>query len=245
MTEFKDVLIENTNPEKSEPSIVDDFMYGSNVASSHVTIRMGFLRKVYGLLTVQLLITTIIAVLFMAVPAINDFFRTQPWIIMLSAFSSIGLIIALSIYAHQYPKNYYLLLAFTICESLMVGSIVTHYSAWSVIEAFLLTFVVTCSLTLMTFQSKKDFSAWGTGLFAALWIFLLVSMLQIFFPVELAARVMAGVGAFLFSLFIIFDTHMIMKRLSPEEYILATVNLYMDIINLFLHILRAIGSQRN
>lgn len=42
MTEFKDVLIENTNPEKSEPSIVDDFMYGSNVASSHVTIRMGY-----------------------------------------------------------------------------------------------------------------------------------------------------------------------------------------------------------
>jgi len=29
-----------------------------------------------------------------------------------------------------------------------------------------------------------------------------------------------------------------MEVLSPEEYILATINLYMDIINLFLHLLR-------
>jgi FtsH-binding integral membrane protein len=31
---------------------------------------------------------------------------------------------------------------------------------------------------------------------------------------------------------------MLMQKLSPEEYIDATICLYMDIINLFLHILR-------
>lgn len=45
-------------------------------------------------------------------------------------------------------------------------------------------------------------------------------------------------GAFLFSLFIVYDTQLLMNTLSPEEYILATINLYMDIINLFLYILR-------
>ncbi len=45
-------------------------------------------------------------------------------------------------------------------------------------------------------------------------------------------------GAFLFSLFIIYDTHLIMKKLSPEEYISAVVRLYMDIINLFMEILK-------
>ncbi len=51
----------------SEPkhSIVDDFMYGSNVASSHVRIRLGFLRKVYGILSVQLGMTTIVATIIM------------------------------------------------------------------------------------------------------------------------------------------------------------------------------------
>jgi FtsH-binding integral membrane protein len=37
---------------------------------------------------------------------------------------------------------------------------------------------------------------------------------------------------------------MLMHKLSPEEYILATINLYMDIINLFIYILRILDSAR-
>lgn len=33
--------------------------------------------------------------------------------------------------------------------------------------------------------------------------------------------------------------------LSPEEYIFATLNLYLDIVNLFLFILSIIGNARN
>lgn len=46
-------------------SIVDDFMYGSNVAQSHVSIRLGFLRKVYGILFTQLAFTSIVSVIIM------------------------------------------------------------------------------------------------------------------------------------------------------------------------------------
>lgn len=56
---------------------------------------------------------------------------------------------------------------------------------------------------------------------------------------------MLGVaGALIFSLYIIYDTHMIMKKVSPEEYIHGSVMLYLDIINLFLEILRAMGERR-
>jgi FtsH-binding integral membrane protein len=37
---------------------------------------------------------------------------------------------------------------------------------------------------------------------------------------------------------------MLMHNLSPEEYILATINLYMDIVNLFIYILRILDSAR-
>lgn len=50
--------------------------------------------------------------------------------------------------------------------------------------------------------------------------------------------VISVAGAFLFCVFLLYDTHMMMKHLSPEEYILATINLYMDILNLFIYILR-------
>ncbi len=51
--------------EDPKTSIVDDFMYGSNVASSHVSIRLGFLRKVYGILSTQLAFTTLVGAAIM------------------------------------------------------------------------------------------------------------------------------------------------------------------------------------
>lgn len=62
--------------------------------------------------------------------------------------------------------------------------------------------------------------------------------LQLFFYSEVVELAFAAAGALLFCGFIIYDTHLLMHKLSPEEYILAAINLYLDIINLFLHLLR-------
>jgi len=226
-------------------SIVDDFMYGSNVASSHVYIRLGFLRKVYGILSAQLLLTTIVSALFLTFEPLELFIKSNPWIILVCAVATIGLIFALGFKSREYPINMQLLAAFTFCESIMVGVIVTGYTLGSVLEAFFLTCTVTTALTVYTLQSKRDFSSWGAGLFAALWVLILMSILQLFIQGELLDRGIAAAGAILFSLFIIFDTHMIMHKVSPEEYIHASVNLYLDIINLFLHILRLLGERKN
>jgi len=68
--------------------------------------------------------------------------------------------------------------------------------------------------------------------------------MQIFIKSEELEFVISLGGALLFCGFIIFDTHMIMHKLSPEEYILASINLYLDIINLFLYILRILEAAR-
>ena len=52
-------------------------------------------------------------------------------------------------------------------------------------------------------------------------------------------------GAAVFSLYIVYDVYLISKRLSPDEYIAASINLYLDILNLFLHILRILGAGRS
>jgi len=224
--------------------IVDDFMYGSNVASSHITIRMGFLRKVYGILSVQLAFTTLLSALFMANENIQNFVSKSPVLLMGAALGSFVLIFALMFKSRQTPHNYILLALFTICESILVGNIVILYEVSSVITAFLLTAAVTVSLTVYTFQSKRDFSSWGAGLFSVLWVLILAGFIQMFFPSPMMDMAIAIGGSILFSLFIIFDTHMIMHKVSPEDYIHAAVNLYLDILNLFLHILRAIGEAK-
>jgi protein lifeguard len=40
-------------------SLIDDFNYGTNVANSDVKVRLGFLRKVYGILSIQLTFTAV------------------------------------------------------------------------------------------------------------------------------------------------------------------------------------------
>ncbi len=54
---------------------------------------------------------------------------------------------------------------------------------------------------------------------------------------------MAIFTAILFSAYIVYDTQQIIKRASPEEYILASVELYLDVINLFLAILRILDNR--
>lgn len=61
---------------------------------------------------------------------------------------------------------------------------------------------------------------------------------------EMLEFVLSIGGAVLFSLYIIFDVHMIMNKMNAEEYIMATINLYLDIINLFLYILRFLEAVR-
>uniref|UniRef100_A0A4W3I5S0 Transmembrane BAX inhibitor motif containing 4 n=1 Tax=Callorhinchus milii TaxID=7868 RepID=A0A4W3I5S0_CALMI len=213
-------------------SIEDDFNYGSNVASASVHIRMAFLRKVYTILSLQIILTTVTSAVFMYSDTIKDFIHTSPAFVLVPALGSLGLIIALAIYRHQHPINLYLLFAFVI----------TFYQYSVVLQAFVLTTAVFLGLTSYTFQSKRDFSKYGAGLFACLWILILAGFFRLFFFSETMELVFASAGALLFCGFIIYDTHVLMHKLSPEEYILASINLYLDIINLFLHILRILES---
>lgn len=62
--------------------------------------------------------------------------------------------------------------------------------------------------------------------------------------------VYASLGALLFSFYLVYDTQLMMGgkhkySISPEEYIFAALNLYLDIINIFLYILTIIGATRD
>jgi len=226
-------------------SIEDDFMYGSNVAAAHVSIRLGFLRKVYGILTSQLLLTTIVGFAFMMHEGLKSFVQQNQWMMMVAFVGTLGSLFALMVKRQETPTNYILLTIFTLFEAYTVGVIVTMYDQMVVLEAFVLTLGVTVALTVYTMQSTRDFSSWGASLFACLWVLILAGIMQLFFPVEIVSKAIAVGGAILFSLFIVFDTHMMMHKLSPEEYMVASINLYLDILNLFIYILRILGERKN
>lgn len=224
--------------QESDGGIKDDFSYRNNVSQAHVQIRLGFLRKVYSLLTMQLLTTVTVILLFTFVPHIKAFVHANVWMVYASLFLTIGILVALQVKRLDHPVNLYLMASFTLVQAFTLGIVVTFYEQTVVLQAIFLTFVVVAGLTSFTFQSKRDFTAMGSGLFAALLILIGVSIIQLFFQNSMLETLIAFAGAIIFSLFIIFDTHIIMEKVSAEEYILATITLYMDILNLFVYILR-------
>merc|ERR1712008_628597 len=82
----------------------------------------------------------------------------------------------------------------------------------------------------------------------ALWGLLLASVLCIFIPGMQSA--FAGVAAILFSFYIVYDTQLIMGgkhskgQFGVDDYVFAALNLYLDVINLFIELLQIFGDQQ-
>ncbi|CAB3221048.1 unnamed protein product [Arctia plantaginis] len=222
-------------------SIEDDFAYRNNVANADKQIRLGFVRKVYGLLSIQLLATAAIAGTFHFVEPVKLFIHNNNWMVMVAFVLSMITLFALIAKRRDSPANLYLLAAFTVVQAYSIGVVVSYYNTGVVIQALALTFAVVFSLTAYTLNTKTDFSFIGYGLVAGLSVLILGGILQIFIQSSAFEVALSFVGAILFSLFLIYDTQMMMTTLSPEEYILATINLYLDILNLFLYILRILN----
>ncbi|OBZ84932.1 Bax inhibitor 1 [Choanephora cucurbitarum] len=227
-----------------EGVFVDDDMIKETVANSTTEIRMQFVRKVYSILTVQLLTTSLVSSLYMFNDGIKQWVQTNPWMILVSAFGSLIVLFALMWKARSTPLNYYLLALFTLLESHMVGTITSFYDQMIVLEALVITLGVFFGLTLFTLQSKWDFSGMMPILFAGACTLIMGGLFLPFFPGMDVPLAIAGVA--IFSGYIIFDTYLIFNRHSPEDYIMASTSLYMDMINLFLRILQILNaSQRD
>lgn len=87
-------------------------------------------------------------------------------------------------------------------------------------------------------------------LFVALVVLLIFGIIAMIWHGKIMTLVYASLGALLFSFYLIYDTQMMIGgshkySISPEEYIFAALNLYLDVVNIFLYILTIIGASRD
>ncbi|XP_047338611.1 protein LIFEGUARD 4-like [Impatiens glandulifera] len=180
--------------------------------------RWAFIRKIYSILVFQLLLTVAVASIWCG-----------RCIIITNVIPS-----TFSYWLYSIPVWLFLLDSLVLLPKLIYSFFVGKV----VLEAAILTSVVVIALTLYTFWAAKrghDFSFLGPFLFSALLVILVFAFIQIFFPMgKLSLMIYGGLSALVFSGYIIYDTDNIIKRYSYDEYIWASVNLYLDIVNLFL-----------
>ncbi|WRT69986.1 uncharacterized protein IL334_006979 [Kwoniella shivajii] len=231
--------------EGSPDDLPDDFKVGVNVIDCDSNIRMAFIRKVYSILFVQLLLTSVVS-LGMSYPTVSDFTKQNSWIIWIPLIGSMVSLFMVYWKRHHHPANLILLGIFTLFEAMSIGFVTSMVEGRIVLQALFLTLGVFAGLTLFTFQTKFDFSSLAPFLFVGIWGLITASLVQIFLPFN--ANVDLGIACFstlLFAGFVLYDTQQIMKRLSVDEAILGALTLYLDFLNLFLSILRILNNQNN
>ncbi|KAJ0111314.1 hypothetical protein Patl1_03309 [Pistacia atlantica] len=207
-------------------------------------LRWSFIRKVYSIITIQLLVTIAVAGTVVTVRPISEFFVSSGaglavYIVLI--ITPFIVLCPLYYYHQKHPVNYFLLGIFTISLAFAVGLTCAFTSGKVILESVILTAAVVVSLTLYTFWAAKrghDFNFLGPFLFGAIIVLMLFALIQILFPLgKISVMIYGCLASIIFCGYIIYDTDNLIKRYSYDDYIWAAVSLYLDIINLFLSLL--------
>ena len=215
---------------------------------------MKFVRKVYAILACQLTITTSM----IAAVQYNDKFRTyaiynqgMAWACFAGAMTSMCAIVCCL--GRKVPHNYILLLIFTLCESYMVAGLTARYEPNLVMTAGLATALVTIALTVYAMYTKVNIEIFYAMVFV---IYLAMFPLMIFgFFIRLKALYIlyCCLGLVFYSIFLIIDTMQICNSnkslggyaVEYDDYIIGALQLYLDIIMIFVYILKILGAARD
>ena len=232
---------------------------GEEVSDSQIqmAVRAGFIRKVYGILSIQLLIT-FGAVFFCQIKPIKSLiFKNQALSGNLVVFSSLLFLVLFLCLAccrglsRKVPYNYWFWLGITIWEASACAIASSIYSFQIVALALLLTIVATLAITFYACTTKNDFSTCRVGLYVIFSQMFTIGIIAVLFRIRaLYAFYTFGMTGVI-GIYLVYDTQLILGKLgvgySVDDYIFATLEIYMDIIRLFLLILRILGnsSRRN
>lgn len=202
------------------------------------------LRNTFMLLTVTLLPTVLGAWLGMFT-GFNAVVGAHP---IISFFGFLAVLFAL-IFAINATSDsglgVVLLLVFTGFMGLMMSGAIEHVLSLKnghliVTEAIAGTAAVTFSCGIYAMLTKRDFSSWGGALFGILIALVLVSFLNLWLQLPFLHLLISIVGVLLFSAYLIYDVQRVVNG-GETNYIVATMGIYLDVMNIFINLLNILG----
>jgi FtsH-binding integral membrane protein len=206
--------------------------------------RAQLVRRTYSLVFVSVLVTVVGATYAMSNATIMDAVTASPWLSMAAVF--VPLFVA-QWARKQFPLNIAMVLLFAFAMGVMIGPVIVMKGGGGtalVTQAATITVGAFGILTLYAFVSRRDFSAWGSFFIVGLWVLIATSVLNIFFGNASSGLWLAGGTVLVFSGLLVFDTWRLRNVYGPEDYVVAALQIYLDLLNMFLAILRILGGGR-
>ena len=221
------------------------FSYAPSVAVRSGAERATLVRRTYGLVFLSVIITVLGTAFAFSQPSLMAAVARHPIISMLALF--VPLIMAQRA-ARDFPKNVVLTGIFTFVEGIFIAPFLymAERNAPGVSgQAALLTLAAFGVLSLYAVFSKRDFSAWGSFFVVGLVVLLIASVINMFVASAAAGLWIAAVGVLVFSGLLVFDTWRIVRsgQYGQDDYVLAAVTIYLDLLNMFMFIITLLGGR--
>ena len=229
--------------------------------------RIGFIKKVYCILLTQLSITAAAIWLVSATaegicfqkctfyPGNIAYWMQKNWGVLIFAFvtaiSTEITIICCRKPAKKVPLNYLLLLVFTLCQAYIVSNLCSYYALSQpgvIVSAGLGTVLITFACTIYAFTTKTDFTLMGGLIFIlCMSVIVLGVFTWVFRMNSFLYNCIISLCIFVFGIFLIYDTQLIVgkgrHKLSIDDYVIAALILYVDIITIFVYLLSLLSEK--
>ena len=115
-----------------------------------------------------------------------------------------------------------------------------------VLMAAVMTLGITSALTVYAWTTDTDFTGWGGFLWVFLVTVILFGIFAIISDIPILLQFYSALCCLLFGLYIIYDTQLIVGgkqfQLSEDAYIIGALNLYIDVIMLFIHLMEILNN---
>jgi FtsH-binding integral membrane protein len=223
------------------------FSYAPAVQVRTGAERATLVRRTYGLVFLSVIVTVLGAAFAMTQPALIDAVIAHPIIMFLCLMAPLFMA---QMRARQFPTNIILTFTFTFIEGIFIAPFLLFANRSSpgvVGEAAVLTLAAFAALSLYAMVSRRDFSAWGSFFMVGLVVLIIASFINMFVGSAAGGLWIAAVGVMIFAGLLVFDTWRLLRSgvYGQDDYVLAAVSIYLDLLNMFMFILALLTGGRN
>ncbi|WJX09458.1 hypothetical protein P8452_00291 [Trifolium repens] len=203
-----------------------------NMMHENPELRWSFSRKVYSIITFQLLLTIAFTSVVTFVPPVANFINSKQGNILCTVLFFVPFIILCPLYYYhlKYPLNYFFFLIFNVSLAIVFGFACGIASGnIQILEVAILTTVMMFILILYTFWAAKrghDFSYLGSFLSGSLSVLILLGLIQILSPLGKLSHMIFGC---FISIIFCGTNYIIIKEYTYDHYIMAFFYLFTDV----------------
>ncbi|XP_074544402.1 protein lifeguard 1 [Halichoeres trimaculatus] len=207
-------------------------------------VRRGFVRKVFCIVTLMLLVTFGVVCLFTFSSVVKKAVQDNLWAYISSVILFVIVAIALSCcqsFSRRHPWNIVGLVLVTLTMSYMVGTVASFHDTTAVVISIGVTLAISVAIIVFSAQTRLDFTPCYGVMLILLLDLVMFGIFSSFYYSHIADIAYGCLGALLFSLFLMIDVQLLMGSMSyrtdPEEYVNAALIIYLDIVLIFLYLM--------